>query len=142
MLPCAMNDLMYETGTAVEVRAFHVMPGLPPPEGELHSHDYRLDVVVSREELDERGMVVDLDVLVDALRGIADSVDGANLDEVVEAAAGAEGVTVEVFARWVHDRLGQALGPVGGATLAVRVWETPVAFGGYVAAVPDPATSS
>ena len=137
-----MNDVMYETGTAVEVQAFHVMPGLPPPEGELHSHDYRLDVVVSREELDERGMVVDLDVLVDALRGIADSVDGANLDEVVEAAAGAEGVTVEVFARWVHDRLGQALGPVRGATLAVRVWETPEAFGGYGAALPDPTTPS
>ncbi len=137
-----MNDRMYETGTAAEVRAFHVMPGMPPPEGERHAHTYRLDVVVSREHLDERGMVVDLDVLEQAMRRIADMVDGADLDDVVGPATGADAVTVEVFARWVHDRLAQALGHVGGATVAVRVWETPVAFGGYVAALPDPASSS
>ena len=43
------------------------MPGMPPPEGERHSHDYRLDVVVRRDDLDERGMVVDLDLLDQAL---------------------------------------------------------------------------
>ena len=58
---------MYETGTALQVRAFHVMPGMPLPEGERHSHDYRLDVVVRRDDLDERGMVVDLDLLDRAL---------------------------------------------------------------------------
>jgi 6-pyruvoyltetrahydropterin/6-carboxytetrahydropterin synthase len=137
-----MNDLVYETGTAAEVRAFHVMPGLPPPEGERHAHTYRLDVVVRRQDLDERGMVVDLDTLEQALHGIADTVDGADLDEVVAPGTGTEAVTVEVFARWVHDRLGRALGPVRGATVAVRVWESPVAFGGYVAALPDPASSS
>lgn len=137
-----MNDLVYETGTAAEVRAFHVMPGLPPPEGERHAHDYRLDVVVRREDLDERGMVVDLDTLEGALRGITDMLDGADLDEVVAPGMGTETVTVEVFARWVHDRLGRALGPIRGATVAVRVWESPVAFGGYVAALPDPASSS
>jgi 6-pyruvoyl tetrahydropterin synthase len=42
----------------------------------------------------------------------------------------ADAVTVEVFARWVHDQLRSAL-PADGATLQVRVWETPEAFGGY-----------
>ena len=118
---------MYETGTALQVRAFHVMPGMPPPEGERHSHDYRLDVVVQRDALDERDMVVDLDLLAGALKETADTVDGADLEAVVQA----EAVTVEVFARWVHDRLATALGPLAGATLAVRVWESPEAFGGY-----------
>jgi 6-pyruvoyltetrahydropterin/6-carboxytetrahydropterin synthase len=136
-----MNDLMYETGTATDVRAFHVMQGMPPPEGERHAHDYRLDVVVRRQDLDERGMVIDLDSLERALSGIVDTLDGADLDEVVAPETGAGAVTVEVFARWVHDRLGRALGPVRGATVAVRVWESPVAFGGYVAALPDPASS-
>jgi 6-pyruvoyl-tetrahydropterin synthase len=124
---------MYSTGTAVEVRAFHVMPGMPPPEGERHSHDYRLDAVVSRADLDERGMVVDLDVLDGALRRLTEVLDGADLDEVVGADVGTDAVTVEVFARWVYDRLAAALGAVPGATLAVRVWESPVAFGGYAA---------
>ena len=133
---------MYETGTATEVRAFHVMPGMPAPEGERHEHTYRLDVVVRREDLDERGMVVDLDVLNQALDEIAGTVDGADLDDVVAPEMGADAVTVEVFARWVHDRLGRVLGPVRGATLAVRVWETPVAFGGYVAPLVESESSA
>ncbi|MET0765914.1 MAG: 6-carboxytetrahydropterin synthase [Blastococcus sp.] len=122
---------MYETGTARQVQAFHVMPGMPPPEGERHSHDYRLDVVVRRDDLDERGMVVDLDLLEQALRDAAARVDGADLETVVPA----EAVTVEIFARWVHGQLAAALGGLPGATLAVRVWESPSAFGGYTASL-------
>jgi 6-pyruvoyltetrahydropterin/6-carboxytetrahydropterin synthase len=118
---------VYETGTALQVRAFHVMPGMPPPEGERHSHDYRLDVVVRRDDLDERGMVVDLDLLDQALRDAAARVEGVDLESVVPA----EAVTVEVFARWLHDQLAAALGRLPDTTLAVRVWESSVAFGGY-----------
>jgi 6-pyruvoyltetrahydropterin/6-carboxytetrahydropterin synthase len=122
---------VYETGTALQVRAFHVMPGMPPPEGERHSHDYRLDVVVRRDDLDERGMVVDLDLLDQALRDAAAQVDGADLDRIQPADA--EAVTVELFARWVHGRLADALGRLPGVTLSVRVWESATAFGGYTA---------
>ena len=123
---------MYETGTALQVTAFHVMPGMPPPEGERHSHDYRFDVVVRRDDLDERRMVVDLDVLDAALGTAARRVDGADLDEVIPDA---DAVTVEVFARWLHDQLAAALGPLPGATLTVRVWENESAFGGYTASL-------
>lgn len=122
---------MYETGTALQVRAFHVMPGMPPPEGERHSHDYRLDVVVRRDDLDERGMVVDLDLLDGALRDAAAQVADADLEKIQPADAAA--VTVEVFARWLHGELAAALGTLSGVTLAVRVWESETAFGGYTA---------
>jgi 6-pyruvoyltetrahydropterin/6-carboxytetrahydropterin synthase len=124
---------VYETGTALQVRAFHVMPGMPPPEGERHSHDYRLDVVVRRDDLDERGMVVDLDLLDQALRDAAAQVDGADLETI--RPADAEAVTVEIFARWLHGQLGAALGRLPGVTLAVRVWESSSAFGGYTASL-------
>jgi 6-pyruvoyl-tetrahydropterin synthase len=122
---------MYETGTVVSVTAFHVMPGMPPPEGERHSHDYKLDVVVRRDQLDERGMVVDLDQLGQALRDAAAQVDGRDLELI--RPADSEAVTVEVFARWLHGRLACALGQMPEVTLAVRVWESPTAFGGYTA---------
>jgi 6-pyruvoyl-tetrahydropterin synthase len=138
-----MTEPVYEVGTAVDVLAFHVMPGLPPPEGERHPHDYRLDVVVRRDELDEQGMVVDLDRLDAALRSAADRVAGADLEEVVPDVAA---VTVEVFARWLHGRLCAALGALPATTLSVRVWESPTAFGGYEAPLADssgqPASSS
>jgi 6-pyruvoyl tetrahydropterin synthase len=53
---------MYEVGLSRTMRACHVMPGRPGSEGRLHCYDYRIDVVVDRERLDESGMVCDLDV--------------------------------------------------------------------------------
>src|ERR1700760_2803042 len=119
----------FEVGLSRSVRAFHVMPGVPGPEGELHDHDYRIEIVVDREQLDERGMVCDLDALEAALTELAGRIEGRNLEEIRPAEA--EAVTVEVFARWVHDTLAPVVAASGGETLAVRVWENPVAFGGY-----------
>lgn len=121
--------MTYEVGLSRDVHAFHIMPGLPGPEGQLHDHDYRIEVAVDRERLDERGMVCDLDVLEAAMTELTGRIEGRNLEEIRPASA--EAVTVEVFARWVHDTLLPAVAAGGGDTLAVRVWETPVAFGGY-----------
>src|ERR1700750_2790409 len=118
-----------EVGLSRSVRAFHVMPGLPGPEGELHDHDYRIEIVVDREQLDERGMVCDLDVLEAALTELTGRVEDRNLEEIRPPEA--EAVTVEVFARWVHDTLSPVVTAAGGETLAVRVWESPVALCGY-----------
>jgi 6-pyruvoyltetrahydropterin/6-carboxytetrahydropterin synthase len=119
----------FEVGLSRNVRASHIMPGVPGPEGELHEHDYRIEVVVDREQLDDRGMVCDLDVLEAALTELTGRVEGRNLDQIRPAEA--EAVTVEVFARWVHDTLAPTVAGSGAGGLAVRVWETPVAFGGY-----------
>src|SRR5436305_13693038 len=124
-----------EVGLSRNVRAFHIMPGLPGPEGELHDHDYRIEIVVDREQLDDRGMVCDLDVLEAALSELTSRVEDRNLEEIRPAEAAA--VAVEGFARWVHDTLSAAVAAAGGETLAVRVWETPVAFGGYRARAGD-----
>jgi len=91
-----------EVGLSRSVRAFHIMPGLPGPEGQLHDHDYRIEIVVDREQLDERGMVCDLDVLEAALTELTSRVEDRNLEAIRPAEA--EAVTVEVFARWVLTR--------------------------------------
>jgi 6-pyruvoyltetrahydropterin/6-carboxytetrahydropterin synthase len=128
---CGISNPMYQVGTAAEVRALHVMPGAPLPEGELHAHDYRLEVILERAELDDRGMVCDLDVLEAALADVTATVRDVDL-EVIRP-AGAEAVTVEVFARWAHGALAPAMRDQGVEVLTVRVWESPVAYGGYTA---------
>jgi 6-pyruvoyltetrahydropterin/6-carboxytetrahydropterin synthase len=122
----------YEVGSSVTVRALHQMP-MEGPEGELHAHDYRIDVVVGRRELDEHGMVCDLDALRAALQQLVARVDGKDLEEIRPPEA--EAVTVEVLARWAHRTLVPALQQAGGDTLSVRVWETPSDFGGYAGPV-------
>jgi 6-pyruvoyltetrahydropterin/6-carboxytetrahydropterin synthase len=124
---------MYQVGTAIQFPAKHIMPGVEGPEGELHEHDYRLEVLVEREQLDDRGMVCDLDVLDAVLGRIDETVRDQNLDTI--RPADAEAVTVEVFARWAHDTVGAELRGSGAETLTVRVWENPVAFGGYRAPI-------
>src|SRR5260370_39788792 len=90
-----------EVGLSRSVRAFHIMPGLPGPEGQLHDHDYRIEIVVDREQLDDRGMVCDLDVLEAALTELTSRVEGRNLEEI--RPAGAAAVPAEVFAPVVPD---------------------------------------
>jgi len=120
---------MFEVGTATEVRAYHIMPGVEGPEGVLHSHDYRLEVRVERAELDERAMVCDIDVLEAALADAAAVVREKNLEVIQPPGAGA--VTVEVFSQWLFERVADAVRSGGGDRLTVRVWESPMAFGGY-----------
>jgi 6-pyruvoyltetrahydropterin/6-carboxytetrahydropterin synthase len=119
----------FEVGMSAGLRALHRIPWLPAPEGDLHAHDYRVEVVVERENLDERGMVCDLDVVEAALGEAVAELDGKDLDSIRPPEA--EAVTVEILARWFHARLGDAIRAAGGEELAVRVWESPTAFGGY-----------
>lgn len=120
---------MYEVGLSASFVARHVMPGAEGPEGQLHTHDYRLEVVVSRDALDDAGMVCDLDLLEATLRNVVAVVDDQDL-EVIRP-PDAEAVTVEVLARWAHGAIAAELALK--AELSVRVWESPIAFGGYAA---------
>jgi 6-pyruvoyltetrahydropterin/6-carboxytetrahydropterin synthase len=123
---------MYHVGTAAEFVAFHIMPGHDGPEGTRHSHDYRLDVVLDRSVLDSNGMVCDLDELHAAIDTIVETVSGKNLELVVSSESDAA-VTVEVFARWSHAQVAAALAASGVDQIHVRIYENPVAFGGYSA---------
>lgn len=122
---------MYTVGTAAEFPALHVMPGMEGPEGTLHSHDYRLEAVLERDQLDDRGMVCDLDLLDQVMARIVADVRDQNLEKI--RPSDADAVTVEVFARWAHDQLAAGLRDTGVDRIAVRMYENPVAFGGYSA---------
>jgi len=122
---------MYEVGLRQSFRAWHVMPDMAGPEGELHSHDYQVDVVLNRSELDQKGMVCDIDVVEAALRGTLDTIAEQNLELIQPPDTYA--VTVEMLARWVHSNLVGRLPNDPEQTLHVRVWESTTAFGGYSA---------
>jgi len=117
---------MFEVGAVTRFVAFHRMPTQPPPENERHAHDYRVEVVAERDELDERGMVCDLDLVTSCLADVAGQARNRDLADV----CGADEVTVEVLAAWIHRQLAPKLESDGAESLAVRVWESDDAFGG------------
>ena len=119
----------YEVGAKAPLRALHRLDWMTGPEGDLHEHEYRIELVVGRATLDERGMVCDLDILRAALDDVLGRLEGRDLDSIRPEEVDA--VTVEVLARWLHGALAEPVRLGGGETLAVRVWEAPDAFGGY-----------
>jgi 6-pyruvoyl-tetrahydropterin synthase len=125
--------MSFEVGASRPLRALHRLPWGTEAEREPHAHDNRVEVVVEREHLDDRGVVCDLDVLGAGLEEVLRSLDGRDLDEMLSADA--DGVTVEILARWLHGSLVDVVRRAGGETLAIRVSEAPDAFGGYRAPV-------
>ncbi|MFN2489354.1 MAG: 6-pyruvoyl tetrahydropterin synthase family protein [Actinomycetota bacterium] len=126
---------MYEVGLTKTFRALHVMPGMEGPEGELHPHEYRMEVTVGRSGLDRRAMVVDLDVLEAAVTGTVAQIQDQDLERI--RPDDAEAVTVETLSRWAHGEIASLLRQSGADALSIRVWESPVAFGGYAAPLAD-----
>ncbi len=120
---------MHEVGLSKSFTAWHVMPDTPGPESTRHQHEYKLDVVVSREKLDEREMVVDIDVLQKVLDQVVGGIAGQDLERILPPEAAA--VTVEYLAKWAFDQISPEIAAGGADGLAVRAWESPDAFGGY-----------
>ena len=123
----------FEVGATRPLRALHRLPWGSEAERQPHEHDYRVEVVVERGGLDERGVVCDLDVLRAGLDEVLARIAGGDLDVICPP--GADGVTVELLARWLHHSLADVVRRAGGDVLAIRVWEAPDAFGGYRAPV-------
>jgi 6-pyruvoyltetrahydropterin/6-carboxytetrahydropterin synthase len=121
--------MSFEVGASRPLRALHRLPWGTEEERRPHSHEYRIDVVVERDGVDERGVVCDLDILGEALDDVVARLQDRDLDEVLDADE--RGVTVELLAQWLHGELAAPVERVGGEALAVRVWEAPDAFGGY-----------
>src|SRR4051794_27194840 len=112
--------MSFEVGASMPLRALHRLPWGTEAEREPHAHDYRIEVVVEREHLDDRGVVCDLDILRGGLEQLLGRLEGRDLDEI--RPADADGVTVEILARWLHGSLAEVVRDAGGETLAIRVW--------------------
>jgi 6-pyruvoyl-tetrahydropterin synthase len=116
----------FGAGVVRSVGATHVMPDDDGPEGQPHAHEYRVEVTVEVPALDLRGMAVDLLDLEAALDAALTRVRDRDLETIRPPHLPA--VTVEVFARWIHDQMRER---ILSGDIAVRVWEHEQAFGSY-----------
>lgn len=91
------------------------------PEGELHAHDYRVEVVIEGDELDEHGFLVDIVRVNEEVGRLTDRYRDATLNELPEL----DGVNpgVEAFARVFAEALRGGLDVGGLSALSVKIWE-------------------
>ena len=103
--------------------ALHQLEAEDPAERHEHSHDYRAELVVRGERLDENAMLVDLDVLGKALSDCLTELDSTDLDSF--PAFVGRNTTVETVAEhiWTHirDQVGHKPALAG---LRVTVYES------------------
>lgn len=116
------------------------------PAQRLHGATYVVDLVFSRPELDQDGLVVDIGLASRVLREVLEPLDYRNLDEV-EAFRGAN-TTTEFLARAIFDRvaarwragaLGQGAAGLDGLSVTLneshRAW---AAYEGPLIGAADP----
>jgi 6-pyruvoyltetrahydropterin/6-carboxytetrahydropterin synthase len=103
----------------------------PGPEGDLHSHAFRLEAELAGEALNEYDYLVD----IDEVRAALDAVEDRYADETLNDLPEFDGYnpSVERFARVVHERLSEAVSTAGVDRLTVTMWEDDAASAGYAA---------
>lgn len=99
---------------------FLIVPD-PGPEGEVHSHRYRIELRFGGESLTEYDYLVDIEAVESILDDLEARYRDALLNDLAEFADA--NPSVERFARVVGDRVAAALSDPNPDRLAVRIWE-------------------
>jgi 6-pyruvoyltetrahydropterin/6-carboxytetrahydropterin synthase len=124
----------FEVGVVGGFRARHHLIGDFGPARDEHEHDYRIELIVRGDALRADGTLLDITLINGALHQIATDLTDRDLNQIVGLRA--QNPTAEVVARYIFERVAEALSGHGGSsTLAVRVWESADAFAGYSGAL-------
>jgi len=89
---------------------------------ELHGHNWKVEVQVCAEELDESGMAIDFHDLKARTREIVEELDHRYLNDL--PAFQRRNPTAENIARYIYEGLAQRLGQGRVEMDQVRVWES------------------
>jgi 6-pyruvoyltetrahydropterin/6-carboxytetrahydropterin synthase len=101
----------------------------PGPEGVPHSHQFTLELHFAGPNLGEYGYLVD----IDRVKAVLDAVEDRYRDELLNDLPEFDGLnpSVERFARFVGDRVDDALDDPTPEQLTVRLWEDDEAWASH-----------
>lgn len=89
-------------------------------ENKLHSHHYRVEILISGEQLDQHGYLIDIVDLENALSTVIDVFRDRTLNDM--PAFKAQNPSLERFARIFYQALQQQF-DFCGKTISVKLWE-------------------
>ena len=119
---------MYEVMVGGSFRASHFIdfPDGPEPP---HEHDFRVQLFVRGEELDETGFLLDFFYLRRLLEEMLRPLQGANLNEVPPFTD--QSTSAENLARYLFGELERRLEGKSLRVSGVKVWDTPESCAAY-----------
>ncbi|MEK6691343.1 MAG: 6-carboxytetrahydropterin synthase QueD [Nitrospirota bacterium] len=121
-----MYELMVETGFS----AAHQLRGYDGKCERLHGHNWRVNVHVTAERLNEIGLAIDFHELKKIAEEILFPLDHSNLNEVFPFTE--INPSSENIAKWVYDNLKKKISGKNVQVSMVTVWESETASATYL----------
>lgn len=114
---------MFTISKSFSFSASHIIEGLPEghPCGRLHGHNYEVQLVLRRAELDARGFVVDYGDLRPFKEFIDNTLDHRHLNDIIPV------TTSEALAKFLYEKAKE----IWPETYLIRVSETPKTWAEY-----------
>jgi len=118
---------MYQVRIETNFCAAHKIIGDQGKCARPHGHNWKVEVIVSNEELDKLGMVIDFDKLEKLSKNVIEPLDHRDLNELKLFLN--SNPTAEVIAKYIYLELEKLID--NGKLEEVRVWETPTTWASY-----------
>jgi 6-pyruvoyltetrahydropterin/6-carboxytetrahydropterin synthase len=120
---------MYELGITTHFSAAHHLVAYPGACADLHGHNWKVDVYVSGDKLDELGMLIDFTVLKVSVGNLMEELDHTDLNTHSEFAN--FNPTSERIAQFIYRRLAEDAEGENYRISRVTVHETPGSMASY-----------
>ncbi len=99
------------------------------PENELHSHHYKIEVILEGKTLDQHGYLVDISDVEETLDLLCDQYRDKTLNELPEFSG--LNPSIEHFTRCFCTALVDQIKPKNLAAVGIKIWENDIAWAAY-----------
>jgi 6-pyruvoyltetrahydropterin/6-carboxytetrahydropterin synthase len=117
-----MSSARYSLKVVTDFASAHTLRGYPGDCSRMHGHNWKLEVEVIAQALDEHGMGLDFKVIKQKARELAGQLDHRYLNDIEPFDR--INPTAENIAAWFYQGLSQALNDARVRVSAVTLWET------------------
>jgi len=114
---------MFEIDIEKDFSAAHMLKGYQGDCSKLHGHNWKVQVVVKTEEIDEIGIAIDFRKLKTELDSILTELDHSNLNDIGYFTD--VNPTSEILAKYFFDKLSEKINTGTISVSKVRVCESP-----------------
>jgi 6-pyruvoyltetrahydropterin/6-carboxytetrahydropterin synthase len=122
---------MFEVSVEQTFAAGHALRNYKGKCENVHGHNFRVQVIIEGERLDDSGLLVDFIDVKNLMRGVIDRLDHQFLNEI--APFDIKNPSAENIAEYFHDQMAGGLTgtPVPIRIREVKVWETDIQSASY-----------